>query len=172
VREAELYPALRLSGSFGGAGLSWDDIADASIGTLVASVTAPVFQGGRLRAAVEQQRAAAAGALANYRGAVLVALEETENALVAVDASERRETELIKAEEAARNATVLARSQYQAGLVDFQSLLEAERGLLTTGDSRATARANRATALVQLYKALGGGWEAAPVPATMTDPER
>jgi NodT family efflux transporter outer membrane factor (OMF) lipoprotein len=172
VREAELYPALRLSGSFGGAGLTWDDIADASIGTLVASVAAPVFAGGRLRAAVEQQRAAAAGALANYRGVVLVALEETENALVAVGTSQRRETELIKAEEAARNATVLARSQYQAGLIDFQSLLEAERGLLTTGDSRATARANRATALVQLYKALGGGWEAAPVPATMTVPTR
>jgi multidrug efflux system outer membrane protein len=172
VREAELYPALRLSGSFGGTGLSWDDITDASIGTLVASIAAPVFQGGRLRAAVEQQRAAAAGALANYRGVVLLALEETENALVAVGTSQRRETELIKAEEAARNSTVLARSQYQAGLIDFQSLLEAERGLLTTGDSRATARANRATSLVQLYKALGGGWEAAPVPATMTTPER
>jgi outer membrane protein, multidrug efflux system len=168
VRQADLYPALRLAGSFGGTGLSVDDVVDASIGTLVAAVAAPIFQGGRLRAAVEQQEAAAAGALASYRGTVLVAVEETENALVAIDATERRERELVKAEEAARNATLLARSQYQAGLIDFQSLLEAERGLLTTSDSRATARANRAGALVQLYKALGGGWQAAPEPHTMT----
>ena len=67
------------------------------------------------------------------------------------------------------NAAAIARSQYQAGLIDFQSLLEAERSLLTTEDSRATARASRAAALVQLYKALGGGWDAAPVRIHLAD---
>ena len=65
------------------------------------------------------------------------------------------------AEEAARNAAVLARSQYQAGLIDFQTLLDTERSLLTTEDSRATARADRAAASVRLFKALGGGWDPA-----------
>ena len=163
VRQADLYPALRLGGSFGGSGLTIGDVAETSIGSIAASLTTPIFHGGQLRAAVEQQRAIAAAALAGYRGSLLVALEEAENGLVAVGATERRERELIIAAEAASNAAAIARSQYQAGLIDFQSLLEATRSSLTTQDSRATARASRAAALVQLYKALGGGWDAEPV---------
>lgn len=168
VREADLLPALRLSGSFGGSGTAFRSITDDAIGTLVASITAPIFQGGRLRAALESQRASAAAALANYRGTVLSALEDTENALVSVGAAERREAELAVAEEAARNAATLARSQYQAGLIDFQSLLESERSLLSSEDGRASARAARASASIQLFKALGGGWEAAPEPRTLS----
>jgi multidrug efflux system outer membrane protein len=161
VREADLYPALRLTGSFGGSSTSFSDVADDALGTLVASLTAPLFEGGRLRAAVAQQRAIADAAVADYRGTLLAAVEETENALVSADVAERREVELVVAEEAARNAAVLARSQYQAGLIDFQTLLDTERSLLTTEDSRATARADRAAASVRLFKALGGGWDPA-----------
>jgi outer membrane protein TolC len=78
---------------------------------------------------------------------------------------ERQEAELLVAEDAASNAALLARSQYQAGLIDFQTLLDSERSLLATQDSRASARATRASSLVQLYKALGGGWDA-PVPTS------
>jgi multidrug efflux system outer membrane protein len=165
VREAELYPALRLAGSFGGTSTSLSDVAEDAVGTLVASLTAPLFEGGRLRAAVAQQRAFADAAVADYRGTLLAAVEETENALVAADVAERREVELVVAEEAARNAAVLARSQYRAGLIDFQTLLDTERSLLTTEDSRATARADRAAASIRLFKALGGGWD----PATVAD---
>lgn len=168
VREAELYPSLGISGYLRGNTSNWGDLTNASIGGLAASLTAPLFQGGRLRAAVEQQRAAALQALAAYRATLLVALEEAENALVAVDVSARRERELIVAEEAARNAAALARSQYQAGIIDFSALLDAERTLLTSESGRATAQADRATAAVQLFKALGGGWEVAPAPRTLT----
>lgn len=160
VRQAQLYPALRLAGRFGGAGASLDTLRDAATGALVASLTQPLFAGGRLRADVEAQRAAADAAVGTYRGTLLAAVEDTENALVAMDATQRRETELIVAEEAARNATRLARSQYQAGLIDFQTLLDNERSLLSTEDSRAGARADRATASIRLFKALGGGWDA------------
>jgi outer membrane protein, multidrug efflux system len=168
VRQADLYPSLGLSGSLSGNDSNWGDLTNASIGSLAAGLTAPIFQGGRLRAAVEQQRAAAIQALAVYRDTVLVALEESENALTAISVTERRERELINAEEAARNATVLARSQYQAGIIDFSTLLDAERSLLTTETSRAAAHADRAAATVQLYKALGGGWENAPAPRSLT----
>ena len=168
VREADLYPSLGLSGSLSGNTSNWGDLTNASYGSLAAGLTAPIFQGGRLRAAVEQQRAAAIQALAQYRDTVLVALEESENALVAISVTERREGELAIAEEAARNATILARSQYQAGIIDFNSLLDSERSLLTTETSRAAAHADRAAAAVQLYKALGGGWEKAPAPRSLT----
>ena len=168
VREADLYPSLGLAGSLSGNSSNWGDLTNAAFGSLAAGLAAPVFQGGRLRAAVEQQRAAAIQSLAVYRDTVLVALEEAENALVAISVTERRERELVVAEEAARNATALARSQYQAGVIDFSSLLDAERSLLTTETSRATAHADRAAATVQLYKALGGGWENAPTPRSLT----
>jgi len=170
VRQAELYPSLGISGSLRGNTSNWGDLTNASIGSLAASLTAPIFQGGRLRAAVEQQRAAALVALASYRETVLIALEEAENALVAVDVSARRERELIVAEEAARNAAALARSQYQAGIIDFSALLDAERTVLTSESGRASAQADRAIAAVQLFKALGGGWEDAPAPRTLTTP--
>lgn len=166
VAEAELYPALRLSGSFSGSDTSLSDLPSAMIGNLVSSITAPIFNGGQIRAQIEGQRASADAALATYRQTVLTALEEVENALTSLTAAERREREVIAAADAAENAVLLARSQYQAGLIDFQALLESERSLLSSQDSRATARANRATATVQLYKALGGGWQAAPTPAT------
>jgi NodT family efflux transporter outer membrane factor (OMF) lipoprotein len=168
VREADLYPALGLAGSLSGNSSNWGDLTSAAFGSLAAGLTAPIFQGGRLRAAVEQQRAAAIQSLAVYRDTVLVALEEAENALVAISVTEQRERELAVAEEAARNATALARSQYQAGVIDFSSLLDAERSLLATETSRATAHADRAAATVQLYKALGGGWENAPTPRSLT----
>ncbi|HEX8447081.1 MAG TPA: efflux transporter outer membrane subunit [Sphingomonas sp.] len=168
VQEAELYPALRLTGSFAGSDTNLSDVVSGALGNLLASVSAPIFQGGRLRAAVEGQRASTDAALANYRQTVLTALEDVENALTALDTSERREREIVIAETAARNAAIYARSQYRAGLIDFQTVLDSERTLLSSQDSRATARADRATATVQLYKALGGGWQSAPLPASAT----
>lgn len=166
VAEAELYPALRLGGSFTGSDTSLSDLPGSMIGNIVSSITAPIFNGGQIRAQIEGQRASTDAALATYQQTVLTALEEVENALAALTAAEQREREVSIAADAAENAVLFARSQYQVGLIDFQALLETERSLLSTQDNRATARANRATATVQLYKALGGGWEAAPMPAT------
>lgn len=164
VATAELYPALRLSGSFGGSATALGDVPSAMIGNLVSGITAPIFQGGQIRARIEGQRAATDASLAAYRQTVLTALEDVENALASLDAAERREREIAIAEEASRNAVLYARSQYRAGLIDFQSLLDSERSLLSSQDSRASVRADRAAAIVQFYKAVGGGWQAAPVP--------
>ncbi|WCT74381.1 efflux transporter outer membrane subunit [Sphingomonas naphthae] len=168
VAEAQLYPALRLSGSFGGSGTSVGDVFSTAIGSLLGSLSAPIFQGGRLRAQVDAQRGAAAASLAAYRQTVLVALQEVENALTALSAAEQREQQQIAADEASRAALIYAESQYRAGLIDFQTLLESQRSRLSARNSRVSARADRATATVQLYKALGGGWENAPIPETVS----
>lgn len=168
VQTAALYPALRLSGNFSGSDTSISDVITGAVGNVVAAISAPIFEGGRIRAAIEGQRASADAALANYRQAVLTALEDVDNAFTALTTADRREREIVVAEEASRNAVLYARSQYRAGLIDFQTLLDSERSLLSSQDSRATARADRATATVQLYKALGGGWQEAPLPATAT----
>lgn len=168
VAQAQLYPALRLTGSIAGSGDSLSEAGDNFFASLIAGITAPIFRGGQLRAALEAQRAATSASFAAYRQTVLVALEEVENALVSVDTAERRMTELERALDSATNAATLARMQYRSGLIDFQSLLESERALLSSLDSLASARVDRATAVVQLYKALGGGWQAAPEPATVS----
>jgi outer membrane protein, multidrug efflux system len=158
VAQAQLYPALRLSGSLTSSSLTLGDLGSSILGNLVGSLTAPIFQGGQLRARVEGQRATVDAALSTYRGTVLRALEDVENALVALDKAKLREAAFAVAETSAQNSALYARDRYRAGLIDFQSLLEAERSLLSSQDSRTVARAARATASVQLYKALGGGW--------------
>lgn len=159
VAEADLYPALRLSGSLSSSSTNFSSLGDNIIGNLLGAITAPIFQGGQIRARIEQQRASADAALANYRGTVLIALEDVENALVSIDRSKARESELIIAETAARQSVSLAEAQYQSGLIDFQALLSAQQSLLSAQDSRTTARAARASSSIQLFKALGGGWD-------------
>ena len=90
---------------------------------------------------------------------MLKALEEVENALVSLQSARAQVAELSVATEAASNAAILARSQYRTGLTDFRTLLEAERSLLATRDSAASAKAEEANATIRLYLALGGGWQ-------------
>jgi outer membrane protein TolC len=102
--------------------------------------------------------------MATYRQSVLTALEDVQNALASLDSAKRRQVEFNTAVASASNTAILARSQYRAGLVDFTTLLEAERSLISARDSLASSRGDQALALVQLYRALGGGWtpQAAP----------
>ena len=165
VQTAQLYPALQLQGSFAGSATSIGNVVTDGIGNLVAGITAPIFEGGQIRAAILGQRAATDAAYDAYRKAVLTALEETENALKGREVAERREGDLMVSYEAANNAASYARLQYRAGLIDFQALLDTQRTLLASQDASASARAARAGATIQLYKALGGGWQSAPVPA-------
>lgn len=164
VQTAQLYPALRLSGSFSGSSTSIGNVISDGLGSLVAGITAPIFEGGQIRAAILGQRAATDAAYDTYRKSVLTALEEVENALKGREVAERREADLAVSYEAANSATSYARTQYRSGLIDFQSLLDNQRTLLSSQDAAATARAARATATIQLYKALGGGWQTAPIP--------
>ncbi|HET8612696.1 MAG TPA: efflux transporter outer membrane subunit [Sphingomonas sp.] len=168
VQTAQLYPALNLSGSLGGNGSSVGDLTRFATGSLLASITAPIFEGGAIRARIDSARGAADEAFANYRAAVLTALSDVENAMTALANARARVLALTSATEDSRNALILADSQYRAGLIDFQTVLDAQRTLLASQDGLAVARADRATALVQLYKALGGGWQAAPMPADAT----
>jgi NodT family efflux transporter outer membrane factor (OMF) lipoprotein len=159
VAEAQLYPGLRLSGNIGTAAFSLGGLFDAIGGAIFAGIDQTLFDGGRLRSQLRSQQAATEGALASYRQSVLTALEDVENALVQLDAARRRQAQFAIAFDAASNSALLARTQYRAGLTDFQTLLEAERSLLSARDGIAGTRGDEALALVQLYRALGGGWD-------------
>jgi multidrug efflux system outer membrane protein len=105
-----------------------------------------------------------AEALANYEQTVLLALEETENALSDYARERQRQAHLARAAEASQSASDLALQRFEGGVSDFLTALDAYRTALDAEDQLAASQTRAATALVALYKALGGGWEIAPPP--------
>lgn len=159
VAQSRLLPSLGINGSLGTSALRPDGLFDALTGSLFASLSQILFDGGARASQVRAQNAAVDGAYAAYRQTILISLEETENALVAVSSADERSGQFTIAHEAASNSAVLARLQYQSGLTDFQTLSTVETSLLSASNSLASSRAARALAIVQLYNALGGGWQ-------------
>ena len=165
IARAALLPALAINGNVGTSALRLGALGDVVTGGLFTGLSQVIFDGGRRLAAVRNNEAAAEGALARYRQAVLGGLEDVENGLVSLESARQRQVALGEALEAAETSALLARSQYRAGLVDFQTLLDAERTLLGARDGVVAARADAADALARLYLALGGGWNPmAPLP--------
>lgn len=158
VAEAALYPALSLGGSIGTGSATLSNPFDLITGQAFARIAQTIFDGGRLRSQVRSQRAATDGAFARYKQSVLVALEDVENAIVALQAANRRQIQFDRAETSAISSAALARLQYRSGLIDYAALLITENLLITSRNGAAQARHDRAAALVQLYAALGGGW--------------
>lgn len=117
------------------------------------------FDLGRVRARIRQADARAEAALAQYEQRVLIALEETESALVNFGRQQFRRDFLRESAQASEQATSLARLRYQYGVSDFLTVLDAERTLLQAQDQLAQSETTTATALVAVYKALGGGWQ-------------
>jgi outer membrane protein TolC len=93
-----------------------------------------------------------------YEAAVLNSLKEVENALTAFAEEEERRQALEAAVQAARKAAEQAGFKYQTGLADFDSVLDAQRSLLTFQDELAQSNGTVVSNLIRLYKALGGGW--------------
>ena len=160
VAEAARYPSFGLSGSIGVEALSVGALDDggATVSSLIGGITAPIFEAGRLRSQVEIQDAVREQAQVSYEQAVLVALQDVENALVALSRNQTRDEALTGAVGSARIASRLAQERYSAGLVDFQSVLETDRTVLAVEESLARTRADGVLAVISLYKSLGGGW--------------
>ncbi|MCI4589626.1 efflux transporter outer membrane subunit [Sphingobium sp. BYY-5] len=159
VAQAQLYPSLGISGNIGTTSNAFKDMFDLITGGVFANVAQTIFDGGRLQSQVRSQKAAADGAFAAYKQSVLGALEDVENAMASLSSARARKAEFATAYEASNNAAILARSQYQVGLIDFQTLSSSENTLLTARNSLASAQSDEVLAIAQLYNALGGGWQ-------------
>jgi multidrug efflux system outer membrane protein len=122
-------------------------------------VTWPIFQGGSILANVRVQQALRDQAGVTYRKTVLVALEEVEDALVALDNEEDHRKALAEAVVQNRHALELSTSLYTQGQADFLTVLVAEGSLYASQTALAQSRQAAAADIVALYKALGGGWD-------------
>lgn len=160
VATADLYPRFTLKGSIGLEALSLGNLI--SYGSRTSSigprVSWAVFDAGAIRKSIKIQSALQEQALIQYETAVLSALEEVENALLAYANEQDRRRSLLEASQAAQRAAKLARNRYAAGLIDFQVVLDSERSLLSLQSQMAESDGKVTSNLIALYKALGGGW--------------
>ena len=166
--EAAHYPAFNVQGTIGLEAISLHALTGGAslASSLLGSIAGPLFDAGRVDQQVKAQTAVRDRAQLAYEAVVLTALKETENALVALGNSQERQAQLNEAVDAARSAELLARTRYSGGLIDFQTVLDTQRSLRTLEENLAGSEADSALALVQLYKALGGGWSPSPTQVT------
>ena len=160
VAEANLYPKITLSGNIGLSALNLGDLlgTDSLSTGATSGISWPVYQAGKIMKNIELQWATHEQRLIAYKSALLTALEDVENALISYSYDLARRESLLKASESAEQAAETSRAQYSSGLIDFQSVLEAESTLLTFQNNVVQSDAQIIKDLIGLYKALGGGW--------------
>jgi NodT family efflux transporter outer membrane factor (OMF) lipoprotein len=160
VATADLYPTFTLPGSFLFESIESGDLLD---GGSLAYNAGPAFRwnlftAGRVRSLVRAEEARTQEAFNAYKQTVLLAVEDVENAMVAITEARERQSILERAVQAARESVELAKDLYQNGLTAFQTVLDAERDLAEQQDALAATQGQLAQSVVLLYKALGGGW--------------
>jgi multidrug efflux system outer membrane protein len=160
VAQAERFPQLALTGGIGGAGLQVQGTSFGPFATFKgsASLTGPLFNASALGYQVKATEAKTQAAIAQYRKTVLTAFQEVEDALIAVQKAAQQRTALEQQVAALESAYKLADFRYQGGRASYLDVLTAQRALFDSELALARTRRAQLNSVVQLYKALGGGW--------------
>lgn len=160
VARAALLPSLSLTGSGGYTALALETLTRPSsiVFNLAASLTQRVFDGGALRGQVRLNEAQAEELLATYRGTIIAALVDVENALVALRQTTEQERLQAEAVRMAERSYTISEAQLRAGTIDILTVLNTQQTLFSARTTLAQARLSRLQAAVGLFKALGGGW--------------
>jgi outer membrane protein, multidrug efflux system len=161
IAESDLYPKFSLTGSFGFDSSRAGDLFDMDSRSWYVgpAVRWRVFDGDRIRRQIGAADARSQASLHAYDKAVLSALEEVENRIVAFSQEQSRRESLEKAAAANQRAVDLSNDLYKAGIRDFLNVLDSQRALYDSQDALVQSQLAVTTNLIALYKALGGGWE-------------
>jgi multidrug efflux system outer membrane protein len=161
VATASFYPDIFLTGNFGLRALDASYLTNwaSDFYSFGPSISLPIFQGGRLTAGLRMARAQEAEAALAYRGTVLNALQEVENALVSYRSDQDARGKAVEAVKSGELALYLARDRYEHGLADFIQVLDAERTLVGSRQQLVQVDVGLTNDIVALYDALGGGWQ-------------
>src|SRR2546425_107129 len=158
--KADLFPRFVLTGTAGRQATQLHDLT-LGVGNFFSAgpgISLPLFTGGRIRSNIAVQNSRQRGALISYESVILHSLEEVQDALVNYSQEQERRDRLNEAVQHSQLAVDTATEQYRAGLVDFLSVLEAQRELYANEDQFVQSQTSVTTNLVGLYRALGGGW--------------
>jgi NodT family efflux transporter outer membrane factor (OMF) lipoprotein len=161
VAKANLYPTFTLSGTFlFSAKNILNVLTPASLGSTVAgSISQTIVNRRSLKAQVKLQNALLDQYEISYDSTLLGAVKDVENSLLAFGQDQVRRKSLASAAQSAEQAAEISRELYASGLKDFLTVLDSERTLLTVQNNLVQSDATVNTDLIQLYKALGGGWK-------------
>jgi NodT family efflux transporter outer membrane factor (OMF) lipoprotein len=176
IAEADYYPAIALVGSVGWSGDTLNATPDT--GSLLAgpSFTWNIFDHGRIDNNVRLQDARLQQLIESFQNTALQAAREIDDAAVAVVKSREQQEILGESVVAARRSLELANTRYQEGYADFQRVLDAQRVLFAQEEGQLVNQGDHISAVIALYKALGGGWTAMPaeqiVPEQLRDEMR
>jgi len=171
IAVADFYPSVKLNGSVGYDGLELQNMFKATALQYMVGpqISVPIFQGGRLRSTLELREAQQAEAAIAYQKVVLQAWHDVVNALVAYRDEQKRRERLKAQVDHAKQVLSLSRARYSDGVTEFLTVLDAERSLFAAQQQLAISTTNVSLDLVQLYRALGGGWESIYPPQPLPD---
>jgi NodT family efflux transporter outer membrane factor (OMF) lipoprotein len=166
LARAAFFPVVQLTGQYGFANAALNTLftPGGTVIALAAGFTQPLFDAGVLRGQLEQSKGRYDELLADYRKSVVQAFTDVEDALTAWRFTTEQEALQRRAVATAQRAADIARAQMQAGTVDVTTVLQAETTLFNAEDTLYQVRLARFQALLNLYKALGGGWTEPPGP--------
>lgn len=162
VATAELFPSISLTGAVGSSARQFSDLFTSGAVTYALGQTMNwrLFEGGKLRGNIAVADARATQSLKQYEKTVLTALEDAESSLVRYGKEWNTLKALKAAESTRQEAFRIAKLRYEEGEENFLIILDAERSLIDTQDAIIQSETQILTKLTQLYKALGGGWQA------------
>ena len=163
IAEADAYPAITLLGSIGWAGVSLN--ASPSNGTLAVGpgLSWNIFDHGRIENNVRVQDALLQQLIEQYQDTVLQAAREIDDAAISVVKTAEQKQLLSDSLHAAQRSLELANNRYLEGYADFQRVLDAQRAVFAQSERELVNQGNHVSAVIALYKALGGGWVDSPV---------
>jgi multidrug efflux system outer membrane protein len=160
IAVGDLFPRISFVGSWGFDATSSSDLGNTAAETYAfgPSIQWAAFDLGRVHQRIRQREAATDGALARYEQTVLRALEETDASLTDYAKARIKQGHLQSSASASAEAAMLARARFDSGVADFLTVLDAERTMLEAEDQLAQSETQTATALLAMYKSLGGGF--------------
>jgi len=170
IAAADYYPAITLLGSIGWSGATLSATPDTRSFAAGPSLTWNLFDHGRIRNNVRLQDARLQQRIEAFQNTTLQAAREIDDAAITVVKSREQRAILREAVEAAERSLQLANTRYQEGYADFQRVLEAQRVLFAQTERELINQGNQVSAIISLYKALGGGWS--EMPTTRLVPEQ
>ena len=160
VAVGDFFPRIGLTAFYGGASTELHNLTSsgANMWSVAASTAGPLFTGGRLTGRYRQAKAACEEAKLQYQDTALGAFREVSDALISHRRFDEERVEQAEAVNAGREAVAVATDRYKEGKASYYEVLEAQQQLFPAENALSQIEAGRRLAVVQLYKALGGGW--------------
>ena len=163
IAEADLYPAISLLGSIGWSGSTLNSSSDNTSLSVGPGLRWNIFDYGRIENNVRVQDARLQQLIESYQNSVLQAAREIDDAAISVVKTREQQAVLDQSVRAAQRSLELANTRFREGYADFQRVLDAQQSLFAQAERQVINEGNHVSAVIDLYRALGGGWLATPV---------